>query len=399
MIDLFCCSNMNYISFLFLSFFYPYATYSEDSLSILTNLDIQIEATAAINKMYDFKFDDAEKEFNWLVQEYKNHPLPIFLKGLSLWWKIDAYSGLPDKDKNYKLKRLDDDFLDVMDKSISLSKNIYKNGNQIDGAFFLAASYGFKGRLLSERKKWRSAALAGFNALKYLKEIRQDKLMIPEISFGNGLFNYYSVWISNRYPILKPIVKLFPDGDKVKGINQLKSAARNSFYTRTEAQTFLVRIYSGENNLREATFLSKYLFETFPDNSIFHRYYTQLLYRTSNFFMCKEESLKIIDNYNNRKFGYYANDVRLAHFYLGEIFLSEKKIDEAILSFRNSLEFASKFKDNKMGYSVYSNYLLGKIYYERGDMDQSKEFLKAVLKTSKRNNDLNTRSRELLKKI
>ncbi len=399
MIDLFCCSNMNYISFFFLSFFYPYATYSEDSLSILTNLDIQIEATAAINKMYDFKFDDAEKEFNWLVQEYKNHPLPIFLKGLSLWWKIDAYSGLSDKNKNYKLKKLDDDFLDVMDESISISKSIYKNGNQIDGAFFLAASYGFKGRLLSERKKWRSAALAGFNALKYLKEIRQDKLMIPEISFGNGLFNYYSVWISNRYPILKPLVKLFPDGDKLKGINQLKSAARNSFYTRTEAQTFLVRIYSGENNLRDATFLSKYLFETFPDNSIFHRYYTQLLYRSSNFFMCKEESLKIIDNYKNRKFGYYDNDVRLAHFYLGEIFLSEKKIDEAILSLRNSLEFASKFKDNKMGYTVYSNYLLGKIYYERGDMDQAKEFLKGVLKTSKRNNDLNTRSRELLKKI
>ena len=399
MIDLFCCSNMNNISFLFLSFFYPYATYSEDSLSILTNLDIQIEATAAINKMYDFKFEDAEKEFNWLVQEYKYHPLPIFLKGLSLWWKIDAYSGLPDKKKNNKLKKLDDDFLDLMDKSISISKSIYKNGNQIDGAFFLAASYGFKGRLLSERKKWRSAALAGFNALKYLKEIRQDKLMIPEISFGNGLFNYYSVWISNRYPILKPLVKLFPDGDKGKGINQLKSAARNSFYTRTEAQTFLVRIYSGENNLREAIFLSKYLFETFPDNSIFHRYYTQLLYRSSNFFMCKEESLRIIDNYKKSKFGYYANDVRLAHFYLGEIFLYEKKIDEAILNFRNSLEFASKFKDNKMGYTVYSNYLLGKIYYDRGDMDQAKEFLKAVLKTSKRNNDLNTRSRELLKKI
>ena len=399
MIDLFCYSNMNNISFLFLSFFYPYTTHSEDSVSILTNLDIQIEATAAINKMYDFKFEDAEKEFNWLVQEYKNHPLPIFLKGLSLWWKIDAYSGLPDKNKNNKLKKLDDDFLDLMDKSISISKSIYKNGNQIDGAFFLAASYGFKGRLLSERKKWRSAALAGFNALKYLKEIRQDKLMIPEISFGNGLFNYYSVWISNRYPILKPLVKLFPDGDKGKGINQLKSAARNSFYTRTEAQTFLVRIYSGENNLREATFLSKYLFETFPDNSIFHRYYTQLLYRSSNFFMCKEESLRIIDNYKKSKFGYYANDVRLAHFYLGEIFLYEKKIDEAILNFRNSLEFASKFKDNKMGYTVYSNYLLGKIYYDRGDMDQAKDFLKAVLKTSKRNNDLNTRSRELLKKI
>ena len=98
--------------------------------------------------------------------------------------------------------------------------------------------------------------------------------------------------------------------------------------------------------------------------------------------MCKEESLRIIDNYKKSKFGYYANDVRLAHF-IWEKYFSLKKIDEAILNFRNSLEFASKFKDNKMGYTVYSNYLLGKIYYDRGDMDQAKEFLKAVLKTSK----------------
>ena len=96
-----------------------------------------------------------------------------------------------------------------------VSKEIYNSGNTVDGAFFLSASYGFKGRLLSERKKWRSAAFAGRNAIKYLKEIREDDIMIPEISFGNGLFNYYSVWISERYPILKPIIKLFPTGDKL----------------------------------------------------------------------------------------------------------------------------------------------------------------------------------------
>ena len=55
--------------------------------------------------------------------------------------------------------------------------------------------------------------------------------------------------------------------------------------------------YSGENDLNKAKYLSKYLFETFPNNSIFHRYYAQILYRSSNFYMCEKESQQIINNY------------------------------------------------------------------------------------------------------
>ena len=266
MIQLFCFMIFKIVIVIIILFYNPFVSASQDNKSILTNLDIQIEATAAINKMYNFEFLEADKEFNWLVQEYNDHPLPIFLKGLGLWWKIDSYSGISDLKKIDSVKSLDDKFLRIMDKSILLSKKIYDEGNKIDGAFFLAASYGFKGRLLSERKKWRASAFAGMNALKYLKEIRKDDIMIPEISFGNGLFNYYSIWISERYPLLKPIVKLFPDGDKKLGIDQLNNAGNNSFYTRTEAQYFLMRIHSGENDLNKANYLSKYRVETLPDN-------------------------------------------------------------------------------------------------------------------------------------
>ena len=86
--------------------------------------------------MYNFEFKEAEKEFNWLVQEYGDHPLPVFLKGLSLWWKIDSYSGISDLSKTDSLDRLDENFIKIMDKAISLSQNIYEKGNKIDGAFF-----------------------------------------------------------------------------------------------------------------------------------------------------------------------------------------------------------------------------------------------------------------------
>ena len=88
----------------------------KDTTSILTDIDIQIEATSAINKMYNYQFEEAEKEFRWLSSEYKNHPLPVFLLGLSSWWKIDAqssksYIGESQKenilDKNFQAKYLE----------------------------------------------------------------------------------------------------------------------------------------------------------------------------------------------------------------------------------------------------------------------------------------------------
>ena len=398
MIELFCVMRYLYINIFLLLNCNSILVMSQDSTSILTDIDIQIEATSAINKMYNYKFDDAEREFNWLVQEYKNHPLPIFLLGLSKWWKIDSYSGLSKKRISDELKLLDKEFLSLMDKSIFLSKKIYEDGNKIDGAFFLAASYGFKGRLLSERRKWRAAAIAGMSALKYLKEIRKDDIMIPEISFGNGLFNYYSIWISDRYPLLKPVISLFPEGNKKLGIDQLNNAANNSFYTRTEAQFFLVRIFSGENNLKKSLYLAQYLHNTFPDNSIFHRYYSQQLYRTSNLSLCKKESLKIINHYNNKKFGYNENDIRQAHFFLGEAFFSERKFENSIFHLKKSLEFSNDFKNKKLGYTIYSNFLLGKLYLKVGKNIEAKLYFKKVIKLTNRKDKLNLESREYISK-
>ena len=371
----------------------------KDTTSILTDIDIQIEATSAINKMYNYQFEEAEKEFRWLVSEYQNHPLPVFLLGLSSWWKIDAQSSKSYIGESHKENVLDKNFLSLMDESINLSKQIYDQGNKVDGAFFLAASYGFKGRLLPERRKWSAAAFAGRNAIKYLKEIRKDDLMIPEISFGNGLFNYYSIWISERYPLLKPIIKLFPEGNKNKGVEQLNIASNNSFYTRTEAQYFLMRIYSGEGKLSKAFQLSEYLKDTYPQNSIFHKYYTQLLYRNSRLNECLKESNNIIVNYKKRKFGYNEDEVRIAHFFLGEIYHSNLNFEKAIFNYKKSIEFSEKIGKQKMGYSIFSNFSLGRIFFNRNEYKQAKIYFKRVLKLTKRKDDLNKRSRNFLKKI
>src|SRR5690606_32372115 len=123
------------------------------------------------------------------------------------WWKI-----MP----NTKNKDCDDVFLAYMDSTILVAENLYKKYPQykLEAAFFLSGAYGFKGRLYSdeERRNWRKAASAGKNALNYLEDTREQSNLSPELLFGDALYNYFSVWVPENYPALKPILWFFPKG-------------------------------------------------------------------------------------------------------------------------------------------------------------------------------------------
>ena len=292
-----------------------------DSVEILLmDKDVQIDATQAVNDMYNFKFEKAERQFRWLAQDYPDHPLPYFLLGLSQWWRM-----APNIDDG----RYDGAFMQYIDQSLDLAHKMYdKNPENVEASFFLAAGYGFKGRLLAERKSWRKAASAGRNALKYLENSSNQSDLSPEFLFGDALYNYYSVWIPDNYPILKPLLVFFKKGNKELGIKQLQEVAGNAFYTRTEAQSFLMRILAiEEQELMRAMQVSQYLAETFPDNSYFHRFYARLLYTTGKHWQAEKESLRIIEKIDSGKVGYGPVTGRYAGFFLGQIYTHKGKFD------------------------------------------------------------------------
>jgi len=252
--------------------------------SLLVNPFIQIESTEAVNAMYNFEFNKAQSHFNYLQKKYPWHPLPYLLKGLNYWWQI-----VP----NYNNTEYDDDFLAYMDSTKVLAENIQENYNEIEGAFFLAAAYAFEGRLYSERRQYRKAAFAGGRSLKYLGECEGHETYSPELLFGDALFNYYAEWIREEYPLLRPIMVFFPKGDKKKGIDQLKEVTRNAFYSRTDAQFYLMRILSSgeDKDMTEAVRVGKILHYDYPDNPYFHRYYARLLYQSGQYTLASVESL------------------------------------------------------------------------------------------------------------
>lgn len=367
-----------------------HAQLKQDIPRLLSDMNVQIESTQAVNDLYNFKFDKAEKQFKWLKHKYKWHPLPYFLLGLSEWWKI-----VP----NVEETKYDNKFIAYMDSTILLAEKLYDiDETNVEASFFLSAAYGFKGRLYSDRKSWGKATSAGKSALKYLDISKSQNDLSPEFLFGDALYNYYSVWVPENYPLLRPVLMFFSKGDKDLGIKQLKEVANNAFYTRTEAQNFLMRILAvEENNASSALPVSEYLATTFPDNAYFQRFYARLLYATGRQSMTEKVSLDILDKIEKGMIGYEATSGRYASFYLGQIYEMNRDYEKAKKYYSMAIGFGEEIEAHESGYYLYSLLGMAKIADKEKDKSTAKKYFNLVKKHAKRKHPAHKAAREYLK--
>lgn len=372
-----------------------HAQRKDTTIILISNPQIQIETTEALDDLYNFKFDEAEKQFHWLKQKYAWHPLPYFLIGLGEWWKI-----MPDT----KNTSHDERFLAYMDSSIMLANNLHKKYPEyrIEAAFFLAAAYGFKGRLYSdeERGNWRKAASAGKDALDYLEECKEKEDLSPELLFGDALYNYFSVWVPENYPAVRPLLWFFRKGDKALGLKQLKEVSYNAFYTRTEAMVWLMRILNSyENDQVRAFQISDYLHKTYPDNPYFHRYYARMLYSRGMYNDLERESKDIITRIDSAMYGYEATSGRYAAFFLGQMYQTRRQLDESKKYYQLAMRYSEKNDATETGYYLYSMIALGEIAEKQGDKATAKKYFNEVKKRTGRKDEAYKDAKRRLKNL
>jgi nitrogen fixation-related uncharacterized protein len=363
----------------------------EESTYLLLDKSLQFRITETVNALYNFEFEKSERGFLVMQYQYPEHPLPYFLMGLSTWWKI-----APDIEN----KQFDDLFLDQMDVVIEKAEKILdEDPENKEAAFFLAGAYGFQGRLLSERKSWTKATFAGKNALKYLNLSRGEEELNPELLLGDALFNYFSVWIPENYPILKPVLAFFPKGDKELGLKQLEDVAQNSFYARVEAQYFLFRLYASEEKQPyKALAITDYLHAKFPNNPYFHRSYARHLYTVGRMTESKEQSQEILERIEAKWPGYEANSGRYAAFYLAQYHDRVNERDLAKKYYLQTLSYGEESESQESGYYLYSLIALGKMANEDREKTKSKEYFNQVKKYAKRKHPAHKEAREYIKK-
>ena len=360
---------------------------------LLLNKDIQYELEGAVDNMYNFKYERAEKQFKSLGRRYPNHPLPYFLMGLSQWWKI-----VPT---NIETRQYDRQFFAYMDTTIQIAEAMYeKDEKNYEAAFFLAAAYGFTGRLHSERSNWRKATVASKNALEYMEIAKAGNGLSPEFLFGEALFNYYSIWIHENYTLLRPVLAFFPDGDKRLGVRQLNYVANNGFYTGTEAKFFLMKIHSdGGNDLNEALKISRDLATKYPDNAYFQRYYARLLFVNGQFTMAERISLEILEKLDQKMPGYEAISGRYATYILAYINQNKyRDFNKAKAYYQQSIVFAEMTGERDSGYFINSYLNLARIEKQEKDLSAAKKLYSIVLNVSEKKSVPYKEAKDFLKK-
>jgi len=367
----------------------------DTTIILITNVAMQIEISEALNDLYNFKFEKAEQQFRWFKQKYSWHPLPYFLLGLSEWWKI-----MP----NTKSTQYDDRFLAYMDSTIRVAENLYKKTPEykVEAAFFLAAAHGFKGRLYSdeERKNWTKAAVEGKSALNYMEVCREKEHLSPELLFGDALYNYFSVWVPENYKSLKPLMWFFRKGDKQLGLQQLKEVSYNAFYTRTEAMVWLMRILNSyENDQPRAYQISEYLYQTYPDNPYFHRYYARMLYARGFHLEMEKQSKLILARIDSAHVGYEGTSGRYAAFFLGQLYENQRRLDDAKKYYELAVKFAEQVGATESGYYLFSLIALGEINQKQGNKAEAMRYFKEVKKKSDRKDEAYKDAKKRLKNM
>lgn len=363
----------------------------EVSRYLLLDRGLQFRITEAINSMYNFDFSTAERDFQVLLYQYPNHPLPEFLMALSYWWRIEV---------NVSNESYDKIFLAYIDRAITKAEQIHEQDpTNKEATFFLAAGYGFKGRLLSDRKNWTQSAWAGKNALKYMELSRGEEEFNPELLLGDALFNYFSVWIPENYPLMKPIMALFPKGNKALGLQQLEYVASNAFYTRIEAMYFLFRLYASEEKKpQEALRLSTYLHGKFPNNPYFHRSYAKHLYTVGKWQESVRESYEILERIERKETGYESTSGRYAAFFIAQFQERIGNKEEAKKYYHQTLAYGEESESQESGYYLHALLQLAKLAGSEGDKELAKDYVKKVKKYAKRKHPAHRAAREFLKK-
>ncbi|OKL41927.1 tetratricopeptide repeat protein [Pontibacter flavimaris] len=359
---------------------------------LLLNKDVQYELEGAVDNMYNFKYERAEKQFKSIRRRYPEHPLPYFLMGLSQWWKI-----VPT---NIQTLKYDDIFFAYMDTTIQKAEAMYeKDESNVEAAFFLAASYGFSARLHSERSNWRKATVASKRSLDFLEKAKAGNGLSPEFLFGEALFNYYAVWIPENYPMLRPVLVFFPNGDKRLGLKQLSYVSKTGFYTGTESKLFLMKILANEEKkMQEALEVSEDLALKYPDNAYFQRFYARLLFVNGHFTKAERVSEEILSKLEQKMPGYESVSGRYASYILGYINQHKyRDFEKAKSHYKNTIMFAEMTNERDSGYFVNSYLNLARIAKQQKDKVAANNYYAVVLKASDKKSANFKEARKFLK--
>lgn len=329
--------------------------------------------TSGIHQIYSIEFEDAENTFVIVKKEFPEHPAGNFFDAMIVWWRI----LLDLRNEEY-----DDLLVDKLEIVIDQCDEILdENPKNVDAIFFKGGALGYRGRLSALRKDWFEAAIDGKDALPLVFLAYELDSTNTDVILGFGIYNYFAEVIPEMFPIVEPLMIFFPDGDKQKGIEQLKFVGENGKYAKYEALYFLMTsYYSFEKTNIKALKYAKILNDEFPDNPRFESYRGRINVRMNNYKNAFKIFSSIIDKYNLDYMGYTERIKREAEYYSGVYYKQNDSLAPAETHFLNCDSLSRILdKDEESGFLVNTILYLGELNDLKGEREKAIKYYEEVL--------------------
>jgi tetratricopeptide (TPR) repeat protein len=327
-----------------------------------------------MDHMYHMRLDSAKIEYDMIVKMAPKDPAGYFYLSLIEWWKI-----IIDKDNDYN----DEKFFNSVEKVIDVSEDaLDRNENDENALFYKGGAIGYRGLVHSFRESWLKAAEDGRKALSLFQDASEINPGNKEVIFGNGIYNYFAEYVPEKYPFLKPLLILFPKGDKVKGLMQIKETATNSTYAKTEAKLILSYLYLRyEKNYKECEYYSNDLYTQYPENPVFAKYLYNAYVGDAKFNEAVQGWKQVLQFADENRFGFNNKSlIREANYYIGFCLMHLGQNEESLKYLLKSEQLSYEIDKGETMIKAFTILWLGVVDSRLGNKEKAKEYFNTVLK-------------------
>jgi len=336
---------------------------------LINNPDFRPDAKAAVDSIYNFNFDGADKVLSPWKEEYPDHPLWGLVDGMKFWWQI--LSDLENTEH-------DDAFIEMMKKAnYQAGKLLHRQSSHADALLIQAIANGYIGRQYSNREEWISSLNYARKAMKAYEKLGQLYPDMADLKLAEGLKLYYAAYLPEEYPVVKTVSWFLPDGNKEKGLEKLREAAESGIFARAEATYFLGNInFNYEHNYSAAVDRFEELTERYPQNN----YYVRLLVKTYYNMRRYNEALDFIgdalERWRTHTLPYQTILEGELLVWKGRILERKKQPQKALDSYRKSYRRIQELSNpGERSFGVIAAYGSGHMLYEQEKFSEAKKYL------------------------
>lgn len=300
-----------------------------------------------VDQIYNMRFTSADETCDRINEKYPDHPVTFLLRGMIVYWK--NYPLLSGSDES---ESFESHMLTCIDKC-----NEYEPENEAE---FLLATLCARGSLLAYyigNDLQSKVTSLGRVSYRYLRRSFSFTGTYPDFLFFTGLYNYYREAYADAHPVYRPLLALFPRGDREKGLKELRTAFRESIFLRAEASTFLSSNYKYfENDFSNASYFSRAIYYEYPRNMVYLINCIEDMLLTRKY----DEAEKLLDSpVASTKNKYYEAQLTILRGILSE--KKYKEMSRAEQEYTTGAENILTFGDYGKQYAAYAYFGLSRI--------------------------------------